>query len=60
MHCLGGESIFSEAGAPGIRCDMARAEPIIGSLGQDQMQCLRGNAGGSLKDIKLGSTTLSF
>lgn len=46
MHCSGGESVFSEAGPPGIRCDMARAEPIIGSLGQDQMQCLRGNGGG--------------
>lgn len=46
MHCLGGESFFSEAGAPGIRSDMARAEPIIGSLGQDQMECLRGNGGG--------------
>ena len=36
---------FGEAGAAGIRCDMARAEPTIDSLGQDQTQCLRGNGG---------------
>lgn len=50
MHCLRRRrKYFGEVGVPGVRREVARAEPSIGSLGQGRMQCLRGN-GVSLKD----------
>lgn len=49
MHCLRRRKYSDEVGVPGVRREVARAEPVIGSLGQDQRQCLRGN-GVSLKD----------